>query len=196
MRALNLICLIVLVTSLGWASGVEEFPSQFLGYEAINKVINDRLFKPDSPVDIANYLGKSDLGDLLGIYSGTGLQFQFQNGTPNATNMVLWHLAMDGLSKDLGAICSIVTPTQLREKITDNFAGHLVPLCSWPAPFAKSEYVLQNFWLAVEGYDAPETEYLAWRDFFLANYTKVAPDQTVVAMIKAMLLNPYFLLRK
>ena len=69
-------------------------------------------------------------------------------------------------------------------------------LCAWPAESAKSDAVLQEFWLSVMGYNAPEAEYAAWRDFFRQSYGQRAAAETVAAMTLAITMNPYFLLHK
>ena len=46
------------------------------------------------------------------------------------------------------------------------------------------------------GYNAPETEYVAWRDYVLASYKDQPAAETVAAMTLAITMNPYFLLHK
>jgi hypothetical protein len=69
-------------------------------------------------------------------------------------------------------------------------------LCTWPAAEAKSDAGLLDFWLAVMGYNAPESEYAAWRDFFRSAYADRPAAETVSAMTFAITMNPYFLLHK
>ena len=53
-----------------------------------------------------------------------------------------------------------------------------------------------EYWLSIMGYNAPEAEYVAWRDYFLASYQGRPAAETVSAMTLAITMNPYFLLHK
>jgi hypothetical protein len=75
------------------------------------------------------------------------------------------------------------------------FRAVLDPLCRWPAPEAKS--ALKPFWLAVMGYDAPESEFEAWERFALgSSYAGKGANEALPALFFAIVYNPYFLLRK
>jgi len=69
-------------------------------------------------------------------------------------------------------------------------------LCRWPAAAAKADAVLLEFWLSVMGHNAPHTEYLAWREFFLTTYANRPAAETIDAMTLAITMNPYFLLHR
>ncbi len=73
----------------------------------------------------------------------------------------------------------------------------MMEICKWPAPVAKSEDVLLRFWVATVQFDAPKSEFDAFRDCFLdtdSPYAREESPVTVAAIVKAGLLNPYFLL--
>jgi len=55
---------------------------------------------------------------------------------------------------------------------------------------------MMEYWLYIMGYNAPEAEYVAWRDYFLASYGSRPGADTVTAMTLAITMNPYFLLHK
>jgi hypothetical protein len=56
--------------------------------------------------------------------------------------------------------------------------------------------VLQEFWFSVMGYNAPQSEYAAWREFFLTSYASRPAAETIDAMTLAITMNPYFLLHR
>ena len=52
-------------------------------------------------------------------------------------------------------------------------------------------------YLYLMGYNAPEDEYLAWRDFFLkSSYRDRPAAETLDAMTLAITMNPFFLLHR
>jgi hypothetical protein len=69
-------------------------------------------------------------------------------------------------------------------------------LCTWPSGEARSEEVMIAFWLAMMGYNAPKSEYEAWRDFVRKTYAQNKPQEVVSAMTLAIMLNPHFLLQR
>jgi hypothetical protein len=177
---------------------------QFKGHDAINRILVARLFQGSSgDFGLSRYLSyQSSLPPLMGGYSEIGLTNDFRNGTPNALNMLLWQIAFAGLSEDLANAC--ISPTLMSEGIggnrfNDSFAGRLKALCSWPSPEVKNETNLLNLWWAVQGFDAPREEFVAWRDFFLNSespFAQASSRETLIAMFKTMFLNPYFLLEQ
>jgi hypothetical protein len=46
------------------------------------------------------------------------------------------------------------------------------------------------------GHNAPQGEYAAWREFFLASYANRSATETIDAMTLAITMNPYFLLHR
>ena len=72
----------------------------------------------------------------------------------------------------------------------------LQKLCTWPAADAQADTLMMEYWLYIMGYNAPEAEYVAWRDYFLASYGSRPGADTVTAMTLAITMNPYFLLHK
>ncbi|MEI8025964.1 MAG: hypothetical protein WCI18_06425 [Pseudomonadota bacterium] len=175
---------------------------EFKGILATNKIIATRLFKAgELQFALSQYLGsETSVMELLGIYSNVGPLNDFRNGTPNSLNMLLWNIALSGLSSDIAESCGspqIVIEGSLKIDYNPQFAERLGALCKGPALDFKNEESLLNFWWAVEGFDAPREEYLAWRDFFMSPqspYAKAASKEVIHAMLKIMFLNPYFLL--
>ncbi len=175
---------------------------EFKGIFATNRIIVTRLFKAgELKFDLTRYLGgDASLIELLGVYSNIGPLNDFRNGTPNSLNMLLWNMALSGLSKDIAESCGtqqIVIEKFIRIDYNPHFADRLGALCKEPVIDFKNEESLLNFWWAVQGFDAPREEYVAWRDFFMSPqspYAKASSKEVINAMLKTMFLNPYFLL--
>jgi hypothetical protein len=181
---------------------------EYRGYVEINQTLRTRLLESGTAsywFSLGRYIGEnSDRFDglpvLLGGFSGEATNNDFRNGNPNAMNMLLWQIALSGLAGDVAGSCGTNNnPLKLgfAYKYNDQFAARLKKLCAWPAVEAKTEDNLLKLWLSVMSFDAPKQEYEAWRDFFLASSSPFAnsPSKDAVkAMMRAMLLSPYFLL--
>lgn len=181
---------------------------EYRGYVAINQIIRTRFFVSEDSsksFSLGRYFGEyyesdSGLSTLLGGFSGEALNNDFRNGTPNAMNILLWQIAFSGFAGDVAAYCGTdYNPVYLGNSIkyNDPFAARLKSLCAWPAAEAKTEENLLKLWLAVMNFDAPREEFEAWRDFFLASnspFANAPPKDAIKAMLRAMLLSPYFLL--
>ncbi len=131
------------------------------------------------------------LDDLVGTWANFGSEHRFQNGMPNAVNMVLLRLAFSGFAQSLAKSCK--TPQLL---LNENFYDTLEVLCTWPSAEARSEPVLTAFWLSMMGYNAPQEEFEIWRKFLLGTYADKKPAEAIEAMTLALMLNPYFLLEQ
>ena len=173
--------------------------AQLKGYEAVERILGERLLV-SGDFDFTRYFSgmeARDIGALLLLLGGTpvnsGLS-QFENGEPNAVNMLMWDLVANGVSQDLGSSC-VSSPQGLA--LNPTFAKALSDLCAWPATDAQTATVMENFWLALMSYDAPEDEYSAWRDFFTqSSFSHRPASEAVPAMVTAILLNPYFQLHR
>ncbi len=166
--------------------------SQFKGMTATSQGLSARIAPAAMPMELDWYLPAYGLDHLLGSWFTFGSEHSFQNGTPNALSMVIWHVTLSGFANSMGASCQW---PQLA--LHPQFLANLKKLCAWPAAEAKTDDVLQAFWLAVMGYDAPRAEYVAWRDFFLASSYKERPaPETISAMTLAIVMNPHFLLQR
>jgi hypothetical protein len=118
---------------------------------------------------------------------------------------MLWDHVFKQFAKDLAYLCqedqntvpeiAALTLKLLRPEGT----ATLKKACSWPQISAKNDQSLQEIWLAVMGYDAPESEFLVWKDFFLnanSDYAHATGQEVLRAMIASILLNPFFLLEQ
>lgn len=197
-RASKLFSLVLPISVLVVGSVALSAPSEFRGYEAINSLLRQRLMEPGSKFELGIYLGQpvrsifnSNLTDLLGSYSSGAMNSKFQNGAANAANVLLWHVAVSGLARDISRLC--VEPAAL--PVQPRFKNIVDSLCGWPAASAKEEKVLLKYWFALMGYRADQAEYEAWRDFFLQTYANAGPAETIAAMTLAIGNNPYFLLQ-
>lgn len=171
----------------------QALPTEFRGHYAVQMGLHERVFQTPNRFNLMTYLGSGELLNLLGTYNvGPAGHSRFQNGIPNSTNMLLWHIAMSGLAKEISRICTNTSGLDFKPE----FLVTLRSVCLWPAPEAKSEALLLDFWFYLMGYEALESEYEAWRDFFLLGpYAQGDGSETVSAMALSIFMNPYFLLK-
>jgi hypothetical protein len=165
--------------------------SRFKGWAAISKELSTRIAPKGETLDLDRFLPAADMEDLLGSWSTFGSEHAFQNGLPNSISIAIWHAALSNFAKSIGASCR-----QPQLEFHPKFADTLRKLCAWPAGGARGDALLMDYWLAIMGYNAPEAEYVAWRDYFLASYKDRPAADTVTAMTLAITMNPYFLLHK
>ena len=165
--------------------------SRFKGWAAISKELSTRIAPKGETLDLDRFLPAADMEDLLGSWSTFGSEHAFQNGLPNSVSIAIWHATLSNFAKSIGASCS-----QPQLEFHPKFAQILQTLCTWPAAGARTDALLMDYWLSIMGYNAPEAEYVAWRDYFLASYKDRPAAETVTAMTLAITMNPYFLLHK
>jgi hypothetical protein len=186
-RTLVIIAVCLSIASSPALSAVPRFKGLF----ALSQELSARIAPVDSPIELDRFMPADGLDDLVGTWSNFGTEHRFQNGTPNAVNMVLLRLAFAGFARSLAKSCG--SPQML---LTDGFYDTLETLCAWPSAKAKGDTALTAFWLGLMGYDAPEKEFQVWRDFFRHTYAKKKAAETIEAMTLAIMLNPYFLLEQ
>jgi hypothetical protein len=186
--AAALVAVVALCSAAG--SSVAQ-TSRFKGWASISKELSTRIAPKGETLDLDRFLPAEAMEDLLGSWSTFGSEHSFQNGLPNSINIAIWHATLSNFAKSIGASCS-----KPQFEFHPKFAGILQKLCTWPAAGAKSDALLMDYWLSIMGYNAPETEYVAWRDYILASYQGKPAAETVTAMTLAITMNPYFLLHK
>lgn len=165
--------------------------AQYKGLAAVSKELSARLAPPGWTLDLDDFAPAEDLEDLLGTWASFGSEHAFRNGVPNALTLAIWHMTFAAFAQTMGASCA--APQLVFHQ---RFLETLRAVCAWPADSAKSEATMSAFWLAVMGYNAPESEYRAWRDFFLASYGDRPADETIAAMTLSVTMNPHFLLHR
>jgi hypothetical protein len=161
------------------------------GLSALSKELSARIAPEDGPIELDRYMPADGLDDLVGTWSGFGTEHKFQNGIPNAVNMVLMRLTFSGFAQSLAKSCA--SPQLL---LNERFYDTLETLCTWPSQEAKSDAVLTDFWLALAGYNAPQEEYQIWRDFIVGTYGEKKAPEAIEAMTLALMMNPYVLLEQ
>lgn len=182
----------VAVLALGSAAAAAHAQtSRFKGWAAISKELSTRIAPKSEPLDLDRFLPAEDMEDLLGSWSTFGSEHSFQNGLPNSVSMAIWHATLSGFARAMGRSC-----TKPELALHARFAQTLAAICKWPAATAKADAVLMDYWTGVMGYNAPQSEYEAWRDYVLASYGKKTAAETVTDMTLAITMNPYFLLDK
>lgn len=181
---------IALALGLGAPAAMAQ-TSQFKGLAAASRELSSRIAPKEAPIELGQFLPAEDLDVLLGSWANFGSEHNFRNGVPNSLNMVIWHATLSRFAAAMGESCA-----KPRLAFHPRFRATLQKVCAWPAPDAKTDAALQDFWLALMGYGAPETEYAAWRDFFRAAYAGKPAAETVAAMTLAITMNPHFLLHQ
>lgn len=165
--------------------------SQFKGLAAVSRELSARIAPRDMQLELQDFVPTFSLEEMLGAWGTFGSEHTFRNGTPNPLNMVIWRVTLSRFAGAMGDSCA--SP---RFTFNPRFLAVLRKVCAWPAAEAKADAVLLEFWLALMGYNAPEAEYAAWRDFFRGAYADRPAADTVSAMTLAITMNPYFLLHK
>jgi hypothetical protein len=166
--------------------------AELKGLEVISTELSARIARAGNRIDLADYLPGDGLNELMGSWEAHGSEHQFRNGLPSPLNMVLYNAVMSELAENIGASCE-----EAQLDFNETFLQILQDLCSWPASTASNDVVLQQFWIAVMGYGAPEAEFWEWRSFVLRPETRSLPAAEVVeSMTLAITLNPYFLLQQ
>jgi hypothetical protein len=177
----------------------EGLPTHFKGYVEITKAINDRLFKSPGSFDFKRYLGgegTTDLSPLLGVYEGEGVDGGFRNGAPNATNMFLWYYSLSSFAKSVASACTR-SPEPMVEGLNATFLSAVKAFSAWPEASARSDEAFLGLWRSTMGYDAPDSEFEAWKEFFRGpGYAGATPPALVRELLVSVLMNPHFLLRK
>ncbi len=175
----------------------QESPGQFYGYTKTNQRLRNRLFPADSRFSLRRYLGGEDtqLTELLGYSAGNGLNQDFRSGRPNAVNMTIWYIALQGLADELATFCyrnetEFPATSFLRPEAESDFQ----PICAWPAPEAKTETSLLKFWHRLLAFDAPRSEFEAWSTFVSKEFADTDVHEALPKMVLAALYNPHFLI--
>lgn len=164
----------------------------FKGWQAIEKELTTRIGNGPGSLGMEKYIPAPGLEAFLGTWALAGSERAFTNGLPNALNLLIWQMSLSGLGKDIAKSC-----TRSDSRFNSAFRSVMSDLCKWPAPQGSDPKVLVEYWLAIMGHNAPEDEFLAWRDFFLTSSYKSKPAaESIEAMTLAMMMNPYFLLKR
>lgn len=178
----------VLISISALISGAHA--ARMKGLSAISQELSSRIATPDMPIDLADFMPGEGLETLAGAWLPQGTEFSFQNGEPNAVNMVLIRLTFFRFAQSLAKSCE-----SAQFPLNDNFYDTLEALCAWPSPEARNDKIMQDFWLYLMGYNAGEAEYVAWRDFIRRDYGGKPARESIEAMTLSLMLNPYFLLQ-
>jgi hypothetical protein len=179
-----------------------DLAADYRGFYAVNDILEQRLMVENGGFFLGNYLDAPSrdyvfgLPELLGYDAGSGLHAEFRNGKGNAVNIVLWHLTTSSVARDVARQCG-EQPVQSSYSLKPEFIEVLRPLCAWPAAEARKTAPLVLLWQTVMSYDAPRTEFEAFKEFFQGpDWDGADGEQAVAAMMTAMLMNPHFLVRQ
>lgn len=177
------------------ALGKLDNSGEFFGARNTNKKIYQGLLNGTATFQLSEYVGSDALGNLLGYQPG-GLDTTFRNGIPNPTNMMLWSLAFEKFSHDIGKVCHGNSDDSMAKQLREDVLADVLTLCSWPSDKARDEELWDRLWLYALAYDAPESEVVAWKTFFMTSYEVSTPEQLVSDAFFSIFMNPHYLLRK
>ena len=187
---------IFLFPFLAFAAGPGE--AEFRGYVRTNTILRERLFGPGSDFELGAYVGQQYAGygtnllDLLGTQKNGFAGGRFRNGVPNSLNMLTWHMLFTKLSGDVAGLCGGGADFKFREA----FAAQIKGFCGFPEGQADWNEKLFTLWMTVMSFDAPLSEYEAWRAFWISPEARsMQGAEAVEWMMLSLFNNPYFLLR-
>jgi hypothetical protein len=183
---LGIIAMLISVSTLAFGAHA----ARMKGLSAISQELSSRIATPDMPIDLTDFMPGEGLETLAGSWLPQGAEHSFQNGEPNAVNMVLIRLTFFRFAQNLAKSCE-----SAQFPLNDNFYDTLEALCAWPSAEARNDKIMQDFWLSLMGYNAVESEYVAWRDFILRDFGGKSARESIEAMTLSLMLNPYFLLQ-
>lgn len=179
--------------------------SGYKGYLEIESTLSKRILVGGKNLDLISYVGGyyspygSSLADLLGVYTA-GTDSQFVNSNPNPLNVLIWNMIFEEVSSQFSSGCreqSVpIDQGPFDGKMNPVAYSALTDICMWPHANAKSDEVLLNFWFSILGFDSPEEEFIAFKEFFLKNYGDTPAKETIKAMVQVMLNQPYILIRQ
>ena len=202
MRTLTVLA-VVLVVGCGDNAVVTDDepvdPSQaagFRGYAAVEDDLRAKFLQPDSDFELYNYLGDAgeELSRLTGRPDGFGVAFDVRNSRPNAMNVLVWRMMLEGFARDLAATCPGSTLPAAGFALSARANVTVGALCGWPA---VDDAALGEAWTLVIGRTAPA----ASRDAFLryahsADLQSRRGDDALPQLWLGALLHPAFLLEQ
>jgi hypothetical protein len=155
---------------------------EFKGYQAVNAAIAERWFEPGTyGFQLSQFFGDdytNGLASLLGGFQNG----EFRNGAPNALNMMLWYIGMNGLASAVEKSVCVEHKKAVGMWSLNERAYQVMSAACAPA----GEQALMDVWLTTVSYDAPRAEFEQWRDGL--------DGQPLAARLTGALLDPYFLL--
>ncbi len=191
---MRIAALTLLLASVGaWAK--LDNSGEYFGARNTIKKIYQGLLNDEATLEIADYVGSDALSQLLGYQPG-GLDMSFRNGIPNPTNMMLWSLTFEKLSQDIGKVCHGNSETPMAKQLREDVLADVLTLCSWPSAQARDAELWDRIWFYTLAYDAPESELVAWKTFFMTEYQVETQERLVSDAFFSILMNPHYLLRK
>lgn len=179
---------------------------QLRGYFAVEADIKNRMLAPTlrDKFFLGDYLGDKDirsgqvtgLSGFLGSYQGEKDSNKYRSGDPNALNMMLWNIVISGIATDASQHClADGKPLAFRDT---QFSTQLTKICTWPSPDAAQPETLAGLWDTVMGYDVPKSEFNSWKNAILSADSpmlKLSGADATYALVKSILMNPYFLIQ-
>lgn len=207
-RALAILCLSGCLPG-GASVGTAHAEPQYRGFWAVTRDLSPRLLTggrllplyrtlgdriPPYASALFGAIGSGSLSELLG-FAGPGStgSWEMRNAHPNTLNVLLWALALDGLGREIGALCpgSPQAPDWAAYARAD-LRGGVAPFCApGTVPTRVQGWLL---WSTLVGPEAPMESFEEWWSFAASSDRLAAPPgERVAEAVVAALFQPEFL---
>ena len=181
------------------ASATDYEGSIFKGYSAINRICYERVLNQHEFFELGGYIGETfspfstNLLSLLGYLPTGQNDGERVNATPNPVNTLLYHTLFDRVTTHMTAFCSMADDPHKSRNYQESFLPYLRELCAAPLDQPLSDSLLFSLWTSIIGFEAPQSEFLAWKQYLADLDFAHAEDRTYKA-IYPVFMNPYFLI--
>lgn len=180
------------------------------GYGELNDILASRVAREPMGFDVGYRLRRMDpskdnaqsldeiftgrsLIELLGAYSGNGMNSEPKNSAPNAVNMLLWYNVFDTLADDLSDAC--VSGPRV-SKFRDDVLAAARGICGITSATVDGTERVMALWRALLMYDVPDREFDAFMYFFRHDLRDKFADKALLRQtIVSMLYQPELLIK-
>lgn len=164
----------------------------YKGFAEIDRVVKGRLIVPSLSYSVTQKALPNPLNQLLGAYAqNNDLGTTLINADPNALNTLLWYVVAHTFSIDVAMTCN--EPENYKKVFREDFYNLVLGACSITSADPVDAEFLEELWIHLVLFDAPEIEFMEWRDFILRHYSLANGKEVLKAAVTTAFMNPYFL---
>ena len=200
------VLILLVFTAFSFTASANDDSFSFKGYQLIDQQAFERIYnRTDTFTELGLVIGeRSGFGpfggpsllDLLGIYPNGNNDGEMVNGDPNSMNTMLYFLLFDKMASSIVFHCSILEDPVATLNYNPNFMSSMYYFCRTkledaPPGDPNFLYYIENLWMQLMGFEAPEEEYLAWKEYLTTTTFESAEDRYYQALI-SIFMNPYF----
>jgi hypothetical protein len=187
-------------TALADPDSENDSARRLIGYIGLESHIRSRAIEPGSKFFLNHYLtgfGYSfvdDLVALMGVDEANGQTSGYKNAAPTAVNMLLYDMVLNGFAQDLMTQCEEAGERSGQApKYRSDFVKSIREICP-VSTINGDKDVMRRVYVALNGFQSPESEFEAWFQFFDEAYVEVDPETTMKHKIYSATMNPHLLL--